>query len=158
MPKGKGKGGRRGGETKAERAYRRAIARELPTIKAVLASSASTRRDSESVVDAASLNIVTSNVSGRTGRITELVLDTDVDTVMSAIAPRRRPNPVSTPAIAVNDATVARNAKRKTGPRATRENANRATSTWTGPKLVSKSTQVVLQPEPPRRPRVLLII
>jgi hypothetical protein len=69
MPKGKGKGGRRGGETKAERARQRALARELSAIS-----------------------------------------------------------------------------------------ANRATSTWTGPKLVSKSTQVVLQPEPPRRPRVLLII
>ena len=62
----------------------------------MLASSISTRRDSESVVDAASLDIVTSNVSAQTGRITELVLDTDVDTVTSAVATRRRPNPVST--------------------------------------------------------------
>ena len=36
MPKGKAKGGRRG-ETKAERAVRLAIARELPAIKAVAA-------------------------------------------------------------------------------------------------------------------------
>lgn len=77
----------------------------------VLASWTSTHRDSESVVGAASLNIVTSNVSGRTGRITELVLDTDVDSVTSAVAARRRPNPVSTPAIAANDATVAKNAR-----------------------------------------------
>ena len=34
MPKGKGKGGR-GGGTKAERALRRALARELPAIKAI---------------------------------------------------------------------------------------------------------------------------
>ena len=32
MPKGKGKGGRRGGETKAERARQRALAREIPAI------------------------------------------------------------------------------------------------------------------------------
>ena len=35
MPKGKGKGRRGAGETKAERALRLAIARELPAIKAV---------------------------------------------------------------------------------------------------------------------------
>jgi len=35
MPKGKGRGRRGAGETKAERALRRAIARELPAIKAV---------------------------------------------------------------------------------------------------------------------------
>ena len=103
------------------------------TASNVLGSSASTRRGSKFVVDAASLLIVASNVSARTGIgigkcIALLFGVRGGERATSAIEGSSTTPPSSPSATAAPADTVARSAKPRTGPRATRRRARRETS------------------------------
>ena len=133
MPKGKAKGVRRGPLTGAER--RAGVRCTGGIARTVVANSASTRRGSEFVADAAAFNIVALNVNVHIGSDIGRNAVGDSECASSVSAVHRSPIHRSPDVTVASATTAARPARPRIGPRApdthcrTRRHARRATST-----------------------------